>query len=458
MSQSTDTESLSSFKSGLDQAPARFLSRVVQHTLQNDWQTPEDFLQHFGPLAILQSLAQAPAVRAKILVGLANVHEKIAAKKSIESGAEDLRLALEEGVTTPEAVLDIFPADERVRYLKSSTLWNFMFEDPFYKTTHADGEPAHARAVRRMAFLIECALEEQILKLEQLTDGIGFERIAERLPADDVRRLFVEALRRGRKGESLTERELLDVVSLPILLRHVPLEITWQNVIIDRIAKTNGWVEGEPAKGTEPPAGSGSSPRSSKREQESAAVAPVASATATPTPAAAAPAAAAPAADRPTEEASEPPRSEPGSGAQDEARARAVARLKEVERLPPRHEELSTPILLSIESMYEDLLQANSDDERAECIRDSFPNETQLRIAMFALAELLEPSIDVSRPPICDADTDALVKLVVFEERKRKDGDGGMRRSSVRPPPLPMGRSASSIPAARVSGPSKNDR
>jgi hypothetical protein len=304
-----------------------------------------------------------------------------------------------------------------------------------------------------MAFLIECALDEQILKLEQLTDGIGFERIAERLPADEVRRLFVEALRRGRKGESLTERDLLDVVPLPILLRHVPLEVTWQNVIIERIAKSNGWVEGEPSKGPEGSTASSSSPRSSKRAQEPAVLATTES-VATPT----ASANLASSATTPAEEASEPPRSDPASGAPDEARARAILRLKEIERLPPRHEELSTPILLSIESMYEDLLQANSDDERAECIRDSFPNETQLRIAMFALAELLEPSIDVSRPPICDADTDALVKLVVFEERKRKDGDGGMRRSSVRPPPLPMGRSASSIPAARVSVPPKNER
>ena len=78
--------------------------------------------------------------------------------------------------------------------------------------------------------------------------------------------------------------------------------------------------------------------------------------------------------------------------AQDEARLRAMQRLKEVERLPPRHEELSTPILLSIESMYEDLLQAGSDDERAECIRESFPNEAHLRTAMFAWPSFLSPA------------------------------------------------------------------
>jgi hypothetical protein len=435
MSQPTDAASLSSFHSGLDQAPARFLSRIIQHTLQNDWQTPDDFVQHFAPSEIMRSLAHVDALRSKLLVTLANVHEKIASKKSIDSAAEDLRLALEEGITTAEAVVEAFPADERVKYLKGSSLWNFMFEDPFYKTTHADGETAHARAVRRMTFLIECALDEQILNLETLADGLGFECIAEYLPPDELRQLVVSALQRGRQKEPLTEPGLLEVVAMSKLLGHIPLEVTWQHVMLDRIAKTQGWVEGEPAKATQSTAGS-SSPRSSKRSSEVAVPAPKS--------------------DRAVE--STEPRSEVGAGAQDEARARAVQRLKEIDRLPPRHEELSTPIMLSIESMYEDLLQASSDDERAESIRESFPNDAHLRTAMFALAELLEPSIDVSRPPICDADTDALVKLVVFEERKRKDGDGGMRRSSVRPPPLPMGRSASSIPAARVSAPPKNER
>ena len=419
----------------MGEAPARFLSRIIQHTLQNDWQTPEDFLQHFGPAELMKSLAKVDVLRSKLLVKLANVHEKIASKKSIESAGEDLRLVLEEGITTPEAILEQYTADDRVKYLKGASLWNFMFEDPFQKTTHADGETAHVRAVRRMTFLIECALDEGILTLEQLADGLGFECIAEHLPPDELRKVLVSALRLGRLKEAMTEPALLDVVELPKLMRHVPLEITWRQVILDRIAKANGWTDGEPANSSEADGRGTSAPRSSKRGAEVAA---------------------APKSDR-SGDAPEP-HSEVGAGAQDEARVRALQQLRSIERLPPRNEELSTPILLSIESMYEDLLQASSDEERAECIRESFPNDAHLRTAMFALAELLEPSIDVTRPPICDADTDALVKLVVFEERKRKEGDGGMRRSSVRPPPLPMGRSASSIPAARVSAPPKNER
>jgi hypothetical protein len=407
---------------------------VIQHTLSNAWQTPDDFLQHFGPTVIMQSLVGVDALRSKMLVALANVHEKIAAKKSIESAAEDLKLALEEGITTPEAVLEQYPADARVRYLKGPLLWKFLFEDAFHKTTSADGEAAHGRAVRRMTFLLECALNEHLLTLEQLVDGIGFSRIADSLPPEELRKVLVRAFEGGRRGEPLTESRFLDAVALSKLVALVPLEAFWTDVVIAKIAKVNGWAEGAVGSATPEGAEGPTAPRASMPVAQAPAVT---------------------AASDVAETKSEVPSS---SNPQDEVRVRAQARLREIERLPPRHEELTTPILLSIESMYDDLLEANSDEERSECIRESFPNESHLRTAMFALAELLEPSIDVTKPPISDVDTDALVKLVVFEERKRKDGDSSMRRASVRPPPLPIGRSAFSIPAARVSAPPKGGR
>lgn len=443
MSQPSDSEAISTFSSGLEQAPARYLSRVIQHTLANAWQTPDDFLQHFGPSAIMQSLSGADSLRAKLLISLANVHEKIATKKSIESAAEDLNLALEEGICTPEGVLEQYPADDRVRYLKGSLLWNFVFEDAFHKMSLSDGEMAHGRAVRRMTFLLECALSENILSLEQIADGIGFARIADCLPPEELRRVLVRAFEGSRRGEPLTEPRFLDVVALGKLVSYVPLEVIWNEVILTYIARPNGWVEG----GVSRDGGSATGPAASSGSD---------GATSSASPAAS-PAAAPAAAPEPVVETSEA-KSDNSANPLDEVRVRALQRLREIERLPPRHEDLPTPILLSIESMYEDLLEASSDEERGECIRESFPNDSHLRTAMFALAELLEPSIDVSKPPISDVDTDALVKLVVFEERKRKEGDSSLRRSSVRPPPLPVGRSASSIPAARVSSPPKNGR
>jgi hypothetical protein len=404
----------------------------LQHTLANDWQTPDDFLQHFGPDTIMQALSDADELRARLLVKLANVHERIAAKKSISSASEDLRLALDENVTTPEAVLELFPADDRVRYLKASVLWRFMFEDKFYETQVSDGESAHLRAVQRLNFLVSSGLEENLISLQDLIDGIGFDRLASSLPVEELRKVVTRAMRVGRDKLPLDEERLLDVVPLPKLIGFMPLETVWQNVIIQRIAEPYGFVDEmtSSSKGRDADLGPNAVSPSNRPPKPVAATPPISG-------------------------KEEPSLIDSTSAVEgvDDVRGKAIEQLKEIDRLPPSHEQLSTPILLSIESMYADLLESTSDDERTECIHESFPNDSHLRSAMLALAELLEPSIDVTRPPISEADTEALVKLVVFEERRRKEGTGS-NRPSVKPPPLPMGRAASSIPAAaRVSVP-----
>ena len=437
MPHSSEVDSPVTYPSDLASTSSRFLSRALQHTLANDWQTPEDFLKHFGPDAIMQALSDADELRARLLVKLANVHERIAIKKSIGSATEDLRLALDERVTTPEAVLELFPADDRVRYLKAPLLWRFMFEDKFYQTQPSDGESAHERAVRRMTFLVSCGLEESLLSLQDLVDGITFEKLASCLPVEELRRVVTRAMQVGREKLPLDEERLLDLVPLGKLIAFVPLETVWQNVIVKRVAEPYGFSddaagssrtnEAESSMGSKP----GSVPPSASKRPP-----------------------------KPVQIPKDDPYIDIASTSsveslpvEDDVRLKAVEELKEIGRLPPSYEQLSTPILLSIESMYADLLEANSDEERAECIHESFPNDSQLRSAMLALAELLEPSIDVTRPPISEADTEALVKLVVFEERRRKDGTASSR-SSVKPPPLPVGRAASSIPAAaRVSVP-----
>ena len=444
MSQSSEADSPETYPSDLASTSSRWLSRALQHTLNSAWQTPDDFLQHFGPDTIMQALADADEIRARLLVKLANVHERIAAKKSLSSASEDLRLAIDEHVTTPEAVLELFQADDRVRYLKAPLLWRFMFEDTFYLTLPSDGESAHQRAVRRLTFLVKCGLEESLVTLKDLVDGIEIERLADCLPPEELRRIVARAMHLGREKALLDEERLFDLVPLEKVLGFVPLDVVWQNVILRRIAEPYGFVEessvrksGAPPEPTAasilnemPPAAS-----SNKRPSKPNIPSPV------------------PQKEEPSQLEAEPPSSVENRSSEDEARLSAIDRLKEIGRLPPSHEKLSTPTLFSIESMYADLFDATTDEERAECIHESFPNESHLRSAMLALAELLEPSIDVTRPPISEADTEALVKLVVFEERRRKDGVAASR-SSVRPPPLPVGRTAGSIPAAaRMSVP-----
>ncbi|HLV65385.1 MAG TPA: hypothetical protein VKY73_06215, partial [Polyangiaceae bacterium] len=125
-----------------------------------------------------------------------------------------------------------------------------------------------------------------------------------------------------------------------------------------------------------------------------------------------------------------------------DARKKVIDGLTAINRLPPRHAELSTAVLLSIESMYAELLTASTDEAREECIRDSFPNEQHLTTALLALIELLDPTIDTSDPVIRDADVDSLIKVVLFEERTRyeqaQSGETSVANGSRSvPPPLP---------------------
>jgi hypothetical protein len=135
---------------------------------------------------------------------------------------------------------------------------------------------------------------------------------------------------------------------------------------------------------------------------------------------------------------------------EEEARKRVAAKLERIDRLPPKYDSLPTGILLSLDSMYAELFQLGSDEEREECIRDSFPNESLLTTAMLALIELLDPSIDITDPVIRDADVASLIKVVLFEERHRSEQTSASRSSApIPPPPGPSRRAPTPPPLPR---------
>jgi hypothetical protein len=412
------------YASELMSAASRFLSKTVQHALADGWRKPDDFLRHFPPETILRSLVDAHELRAELLVKAANVHEKLARKKSIESGAEDLRLALEEKLTDAPSVLSLLPPDECVRYLAAPQLWRFLFEEEFW--TAPKGGPEHARAVTRMTFLLECAIEQSLVTLRDVFDAVGFEQIAAYLPPERLRKLMTHAMTIGRTGEALTEDQLLTVIPFPQLIGELPLALIWEAVIVRKVAVPSGFMasSGEMPAVQPPPADAASADKDKPASVAGGAPPP----------------------------SSSPQSSSTPDAAAGEARQAAVAKLTSIGRLPPSHESLATPILLSIESMYEELASLTSDDDREVCIRDSFPNEAHLRTALLALIELLDPTIDVHKPPISDAEADALVKVVLFEERQRQEqGQGARQRSSLRPPPLPTARGGA--PARNIPPP-----
>jgi hypothetical protein len=413
----------SEFKSSLKSASERFLSQTVVHTLERGFRTPEDFLRHFRPADLMQGLEGAPDLRARILIEGAGVHEKIARKKSTSSAAEDLKLALDEGVTNAAQLMTLLPADDRVRYLDHKKLWAFTTEDEFWSPLNAEADVD--RALTRVVFLIENALRENLLSLQVLTDGITFDSISTRLPLKELQKLVRHALKLGREKKPLSEAELLESVPLRTLVGFIPLEHVFNNVLIEKVAKPAGFVGADARDSSR----SGADKTEAKAEPPKADEQRKSVPPPKPTPAAAAPKKDDIDADDDVDaliQSTRPP-------AEEEARKKVVEKLAAVGRLPPRHESLTTPILLSIESMYAELLTASTDDAREMCIRDSFPNQQQLTTALLALIELLDPTIDVNDPVIKDADVDSLIKVVLFEERHRYE----MQNPSARPAPGP---------------------
>lgn len=451
-----------SFSSDLPSANERFLSKVLVHALKDGFRTPKDFLRHFPPTALMSALDITRDLRARILAGTAGVHEKIAIKKSTAAAAEDLQLALDESVTEAATVLDLFPPDDRIRYLDAQALWNFVIEDEFWTATDAD--PArHRRCAGRLTFMLEQALEEKLINLQDLSDGISFEEIARRLPEAELRKIVKHALAGSRTGATLDEESLLQAVPLSELIAFIPLEHTWQRVVIAKIARpagfladeetqSSGWENAPPEEPANPHTAPTTKPekkKASRQKQDS--VPPIEEDVEiedlTRDMAAEVEAIEIPESDRPLEE---------------EARRRVTQRLMMLDRLPPTHASLSLPILLSIESMYADLLTLQNDEEREACIRESFPNESHLRSAMLGLIELLDPSVNTKDPVISEADVDSLMKVVLFEERKRYEQakasghseagsptaavrrgsmPSGAARRSTTPPPLPQSAS-----------------
>jgi len=459
------------FVSELGSPAERWLARVMVHTLQEGFRTAEDFVEFFSPAEIMESLDSDPDLRAKILVEAAGVHERIARKKSTNSAAEDLRIALEEGICNAGAVLDLFPPDARVQHLEHGRLWTFLTEDGFW-TSVSDSD----QAIKRVQFMLETGLDEELITLQELADGISFEEIAKRLPREDLESLVVEALKLGRKRAVFDEASLVDAVPLSALLGHLSLETVWDTVIVEKVAKPAGLLGGGTReKPSSTSSSEASAPSSSKknnsnndkhRSRKKTVVGPTTSlkpqASAPPKPPAPSPAPVAHVEEPPPVKAKEEEVTiaaddlvvdDSRSPQEEEARKRVADKLAGIDRLPPKHDTLPTGILLSMESMYAELFQLTTDDEREECIRDSFPNEAHLTQAMLALIELLDPSIDITDPVIRDADVASLIKVVLFEERHRAEQANPSRGSgppappgqSRRPPPLP-GASKSTPP------------
>jgi hypothetical protein len=359
----------------------RFLSNLMQVALASDWRTPQQYFEHFGTRSLLEKLESDPPLRAKILIQATGVDERLALRKSAESAAEDLELALEEGLTDPSKLLALLPQEDQIRHLRPLAVWEFLTHDGFWKV---DAEPHSKRAVavRRVLQLLRAALDSGVLSLREVAYGVGLKRIATCLPQPDLQRIVENAFSRARAGQSLSEDELLSTIPLESLVEFVPLEHTWREVVEQRLLRgvglgvTNGSADAPPSE--VPPMTNEVLPRSLFELQQGL--------------------------ETPGEEELEN---------LDEV-LRVCEVLQAVGRLPNDASELSLAVLLSIESMYGELENARDEMERARAVREAFPNDALLRAGVTSLLRLLNP--DVSEDALRQATSSALVNGLLYEE------------------------------------------
>lgn len=213
----------------------RFLALVVEHAMQVGLRKPEDFLRHFSPRSIMRALSAEPERRGRILEATTGLRSRIASKKSPASSAEDLQIALDEGITTAATVVSLLTPDDRVRFLDAQMLWAFIMEPGYGGGAAEHGD--HIPEIREhTSFIIERALEEGLIGHRDVVSAISVPTLVDRLPRSELATVFERVLEEGRDGMAFTDELLFQMVPMPVIVTHVPLATLWNWVITTKIA------------------------------------------------------------------------------------------------------------------------------------------------------------------------------------------------------------------------------
>jgi hypothetical protein len=242
-----DTTKEAPRSSQLSKGRERFLAHVIDHGFEVGRRSPEDFVRHFPPTLIMEGLKDQPKLRADILVQATGVKEKVAIKKSWESCADDLQIALDENETTAGAVMKIFQLDDRVRYLDHKLLWAYVTEGEFWKISPSR-QKEYAAAKSHMAFMLQRALEDKLLTHADIVEGITVEELASRLPKSELGKIIKGALECGKRNAPFTETDLLGSMPPDVLVNYMPLFQVWDAIIEPKIAIEHGYTNKKKAE------------------------------------------------------------------------------------------------------------------------------------------------------------------------------------------------------------------
>jgi hypothetical protein len=227
------------FVSKLEDGAQRFLARAIAHGLGRGRRTAGDLLRHFPPSAIMKGLEHNAELRAVILVSTTGVREKIALRKSWEDAAADLRLAFDEGETNAEAIVELFTADDCVRHLEPQKLWQFVSEGEFWNVASTGQAAAVAR--EHIAYLLDSALEDELIDQRDVVEALTMPELANWLPRELLGAVLRGALENGKNRRGFTAVDMLAAAGPGVLVQHVPLADLWNAVVRPRIARRHGY-------------------------------------------------------------------------------------------------------------------------------------------------------------------------------------------------------------------------
>lgn len=226
----TETAPNVPFQSKLTEGWKRFLAHVIEHGFEVGRRDPVDFIRHFPPAVIMEGLRHKPVLRANILVICTGTRMKIALKKSAESCAEDLQIALDEDEADAETIVTLFAADDRVRHLDAQMLWTYVTEGDFWE---AKDDPV---AAEHLAYVLERALQDGLVSHREVVEAISTEKLAELLPREQLHELLAGALNASHDSKPFSEAELLATVPPRELVKSIPLPELWAKIVVPHVA------------------------------------------------------------------------------------------------------------------------------------------------------------------------------------------------------------------------------
>lgn len=225
------TDTTEHFASTLTQGADRFLAEAVDHTLETGRRTKAEFIALFPPMKIMEALEKVPELRARFLTLLVGVRERTALRTPHQDAGRLLEAALTEGDCDPEAIVDVFDPDDRVRYLPSRLLWLFLTEDEFWKVSRSKDPTGHKAAQRYVAYWIDRGISHGLHSHQDIVEGITIEAIADKLPRGELAKALKRALEMGRESLPYTESDLYGAVPADVLVDHIALAHLMDNVV-----------------------------------------------------------------------------------------------------------------------------------------------------------------------------------------------------------------------------------